>query len=226
MLRYVIALWMTGVLLAGFLVDIPRIKLLEHTARNLYFHVPMWFTMMVAFLVSAYHSARLLATGDLKHDIHAEEAARVGALFGILGLVTGMIWARFTWYLGTGLWWNFDPKQTMAAIQLLIYGAYFVLRASFDDSRRRARIAAVYNLFAASTLPFLLFVIPRQMKSLHPGAEGNPAFDEITAPVMRLVFYPAVLGFMGLFWWIYRQRVRLKEAEQELQRCCQEIPVA
>jgi heme exporter protein C len=47
------------------------------------------------------------------------------------------------------------------------------------------------------------------MASLHPGAEGNPAFSDITAPIMRLVLYPAFAGFIGLFWVLYTQRVRM-----------------
>lgn len=209
LIRNVVVVWLTLVILAGFLLDIPRINILEHTARNLYFHVPMWFTMMAAFFVSAYHSFHHLRSGEPIRDIRALQAARVGALFGILGLATGIMWARFTWYVGTNIWWNFDPKQTMAAVQLLIYGAYFTLRSAVDDGEKRGRIAAVYNLFAAATVPFLLYVLPRQMQSLHPGAEGNPAFSDITHPVMRLVFYPAVIGFIGLFWVLYTQRVRL-----------------
>ncbi len=208
-IRNIVVLWLTGVILGGFLLDIPRINILEHTARNLYFHVPMWFTMMAAFFVSAYHSVRYLQSRDPVRDIRALQAARVGAVFGLLGLATGIVWARFTWYVGTDIWWNFDPKQTMAAVQLLIYGAYFTLRSALEDPEKRARVAAVYNLFAAVTVPFLLYVLPRQMDSLHPGAEGNPAFSEITHPVMRLVFYPAVIGFIGLFWVLYTQRVRL-----------------
>jgi len=210
-IRNVVVVWLTLVILSGFLLSIPRIAILEHTARNLYFHVPMWFTMMAAFIVSAYHSLRHLQSGDLRRDVRALQAARVGALFGILGLITGIVWARFTWYVGTNVWWNFDPKQTLAAVQLLIYGAYFTLRSAIDDSEKRARIAAVYNLFAVVTVPFLLYVLPRQMESLHPGAEGNPAFSEITHPVMRLVFYPAVIGFIGLFWVLYTQRVRMAQ---------------
>lgn len=211
LIRNMVVAWLTIVILGGFLLSIPRIPILEHTARNLYFHVPMWFTMMAAFFVSAYHSLRHLQDGDLMRDVRALQAARVGALFGILGLVTGIVWARFTWYVGTDVWWNFDPKQTLAAVQLLIYGAYFTLRSAIDDAEKRARIAAVYNLFAAATVPFLLYVLPRQMESLHPGAEGNPAFSDITHPVMRLVFYPAVIGFIGLFWVLYTQRVRLAQ---------------
>lgn len=201
--------WLTLVLLGAFLLRIPRIHILEHTARNLYFHVPMWFTLMTAALVSAYHSLRYLQSGDPIRDVRAREAARVGLVFGLLGLITGIVWARFTWYLGTSLWWNFDPKQSFVLIQLLIYGAYFVLRSAVEDPEKRGRVAAVYNLFACVTTPFLLYTLPRQMESLHPGAEGNPAFSDITHPIMRLVFYPAVIGFIGLFWVLYTQRVRL-----------------
>jgi len=67
-------------------------------------------------------------------------------------------------------------------------------------------------------VPFFLYVIPRQMQSLHPGAEGNPAFSEITAPIMRLVFYPAIIGFIGLFWVLYTQRVRIAWLKLRLTR--------
>ncbi len=208
--------WMTLVILGGFLLRIPKIHILEHTARNLYFHVPMWFTMLAAAFVSGYHSYKSLKTKHLIHDIRAVEAARLGVLFGILGLITGAVWARYTWYVGTPKWWTFDPKQTMASIGVLMYGAYFVLRSTIDEPLKKARISAVYNLFASSTLPFLLYVLPRQFESLHPGAEGNPAFSEITHPIMRLVFYPACIGFIALFWVIYTQRVRLNSIRQRI----------
>ncbi|BBM73730.1 cytochrome c biogenesis protein [Rhodothermus marinus] len=217
LIRNAVFVWLTLVVLGAFLLRIPRIHILEHTARNLYFHVPMWFTLMAAALVSAYHSLRYLQSGDPVRDLRAREAARVGIVFGLLGLATGIVWSRFTWYLGTSLWWNFDPKQSFVLIQLLIYGAYFVLRSAVEDPEKRGRVAAVYNLFAFVTMPFLLYVLPRQMESLHPGAEGNPAFSDITHPIMRLVFYPAVIGFIGLFWVLYTQRVRLALLERRLE---------
>jgi heme exporter protein C len=207
--RNLVIAWLSVVLVAGLVLDIPRINILEHTARNLFFHVPMWFTMMSAMFLSGYHSLQVLRSGREISDIRALQAARVGFAFGLMGLITGIAWSKFTWYVGTDVWWNFDPRQTMAALQLVLYGAYFVLRTAFDDTERRARVSAAYNLFAALTVPFLLYVVPRQLTSLHPGADGNPAFSDITAPVMRLVFYPAVIGFIGLFWVLYTQRVRL-----------------
>jgi heme exporter protein C len=215
--RAAVLLVLSGVIVAGFLGWIPELKIIEQSARNLYFHVPMWFTLMAATFVSAYHSLRYLQTGDRLRDVRAREAARIGMVFGLLGIVTGMVWARFTWYEGTGKWWNFDPKQSMAAVLLLIYGAYFVLRDGIEDPDKRGRIAAVYNLFACTTMPFLLYILPRQMQSLHPGSEGNPAFSQTDlAPAMRWVFYPSVLAFIGLFWLLYTQRVRLARLREYL----------
>ena len=217
LVTFAIAGWMTAVILAGFLLSIPRLRILEESARNLYFHVPMWFALMAGMLVSAVYSARYLAKPRIEYDVRAEQAALVAMLFGVLGLVTGMVWARFTWYVGTGKWWNFDPKQSLTAVQLLVFSAYFVLRSSLDDERKRGRIAAVYNLFAVAVAPFLLYVLPRQLESLHPGGEGSPAFSQTDlAPEMRLVFYPAAVGFIALFWWVYTQRVRLRLAERRL----------
>ncbi len=221
-IRLIIIIWVTLVLLgafsfAGAWLNIPHVAMLEHTARNLYFHVPMWFTMMALTALSAVHAIQHLRTKNPVSDLRSSTAALVAIVFGLLGLATGSMWARFTWYEGTNIWWNFDPKQSMAAVQVLIYCAYFALRGALDDPVIRARIAAVYNIFAFATVPFLLYVLPRQLESLHPGAEGNPAFSDITDPIMRVVFYPAVLGFIGLGWLLYTQRVRLAHASDTLQ---------
>lgn len=208
--KWATAVWMTAVLVAGFLIPIPDIPILEQSARNLFLHVPMWFTMMVCFLFSFAYSIRYLGTGELDWDLKAVSATSVGLAFGICGLLTGSVWARFTW----GTWWTFaEPRMNLAAMSMMIFVAYFVLRSAFEDPRRRARLAAVYNIFGVTTVPFLLYIIPRQLPSLHPGAEGNPAFSEITAPELRLIFYPAVIGFIALSFWLRDLAVRAGRLE-------------
>jgi len=212
--KYLLIGWITLIITAAFLVKIPSIAILEETSRNLVFHVPMWFTMFAAFAAGMVYSVKYLSTENLDDDLKAESASMVGVLFGICGLLTGMVWARFTW----GTWWTFaEPKMNLSAIALLIYVAYFILRSAFDDEQLRARLSAVYNIFAASTVPFLLYVIPRQLPSLHPGADGNPAFSELTADELRFIFYPAIIGFFALAYWIANLRYRYRKISHSVE---------
>lgn len=198
---------------AGFLGGVPAKPILNETIRNLYFHVSMWFGMMIFFGVSVFNSVKYLRTGQLKFDNYAVEYANTGLLFGILGLVTGMVWAKFTW----GKAWSNDPKQIGAAIAILIYFAYQVLRNSMIDIDKRARIGAVYNIFAFAMLFPTIWIIPRLVESLHPGGMGNPAlnYNDIDSR-MRMLFYPvAVPAWTLLGVWITSLRLRLKSLEEQ-----------
>jgi heme exporter protein C len=193
--------------IAGFLVPVPRLAILNESIRNLYFHVPMWFGMMIIMLISVVYSIKYLKSSAQKLDDMAVSAAHTGILFGVLGIVTGMAWARYTW----GAWWVNDPKLNGAAIALLIYSAYIVLRNSLEDEQQRARISAIYNIFAFSTLVPLLFILPRMTDSLHPGNGGNPGFNVYDqAKFMRPVFYPAVIAWTLLGVWITQLSYRLR----------------
>jgi heme exporter protein C len=215
--KYIVAFWMTLVTVVGFSIEIPQIDILEQTARNLFLHVPMWFTMMIAFTMAFYFSIRYLNDEEMKWDRKAETATAVGLIFGICGLLTGSLWARFTW----GTWWTFaEPRMNLSALAMMIFVAYFILRTAFNDPEKRAKISAVYNIFGVTTIPFLLYIIPRQLPSLHPGADGNPAFSDMTAPELRIIFYPAVIGFIGLSIWmmdIINRYKRIKELTEEAQ---------
>jgi len=91
----------------------------------------------------------------------------------------------------------------------LIYFAYLVLRGSLEDEQQRARISAVYNIFAFSAMIPLLFILPRLTDSLHPGSGGNPGFNAYDLDnKLRMVFYPAVLAWTGLGFWLTELRIR------------------
>jgi len=199
---------------AGFLLPVPRLPILNETIRNLYFHVPMWFAMIFILFISVVYSILYLANGKMKNDNMAVETANTGIVFGIMGLLTGMVWAKFTW----GTFWTGDPKLNAAAVGMLVYLAYAILRGSFSDDQQRARISAIYNIFAFPVLVVLLFVLPRMAQdSLHPGMGGNPAFNQYDLnSTMRLVFYPAVLAFMLLSYWIATVRTRLRNLEYKM----------
>ena len=134
--------------------------------RNLMLHVPMWFTMFLLMGISFAQSIRTLRLGgDSGRDLKALSSVKVGLWFGVLGLLTGSLWARFTW----GAWWVDDPQLNGAFVTVMVYAGYLVLRGSVQDAKLRARLAAVYNLFGFCLLVVLLMVLPRFTESLHPG---------------------------------------------------------
>jgi heme exporter protein C len=203
-------------IVGGLLLPVPAIRQLQETIRNLYYHVCMWFAMMILFTTSVVYSIKHLRTLDYKYDIYAREYAAIGLLLGLLGYATGAIWASYTWadpnnpaYASFGSIVR-EPKLIGAAMAILIYFAYFVLRSSITDIDKRARVSAVYNVFAYAMLFPSIWIVPRLLPSLHPGQEGNPAlnFNDIDSR-MRMVFYPAVIGWTLLGVWISTLKIRL-----------------
>lgn len=195
------------VIVAGLLLDVPRLPILNETIRNLYFHVPMWFGMVLMLGGAAWHSIRHLRTSSVRSDVYAVELTNTAVLFGVLGLLTGMVWAKFTW----GAFWVGDPKLNTSAVGMMLYLAYLVLRSALPDPQQRGRISAIYNIFAFATFIPLIFVLPRLTDSLHPGNGGNPGFNAYDLDnKLRLVFYPAVIGWFLLGLWITNLRIRLQ----------------
>jgi|TARA_B100001245_G_scaffold219996_1_gene190217 heme exporter protein C len=195
------------VTIAGFLFDVPALPILNEAIRVLFFHVPMWFTMIFLLFISAINSYYYISKGRINYDIKSNEYANVGVFFGMLGIISGMLWAKFTW----GTYWTNDPKLNGSALGLLIYFSYFVLRGSVKDELKKAKISSVYNIFAFAMLIPLIFILPRMTDSLHPGNGGNPGFNVYDMnSQLRVIFYPSVIGFILLGIWITNIRVRIK----------------
>ena len=192
----------------GFLGPVPRLNVLNETIRVVYFHVPMWFSMITLMTISLVYSIKHLGSENIKHDTMASEMATTGFLLATLGLTTGAVWSRYTW----GAFWTNDPKLNGTAVTMLIYLAYFVLRSSVEDQQKKGRLAAVYNIFAFVMMIVFIGILPRMTDSLHPGNGGNPAFGEYDMNSdMRKVFYPAVIGWILMGLWITNLKVRYKK---------------
>lgn len=222
----------------GLTARLPELPGLAQSSRNLFYHVPMWFVVIVMMSMSLYHSIRLLRLTDpdltpsmppLLADIRAREAARLGMLFMVLGLVTGTVWGRVAWkphlaWTDPAAWWTNDPIIICALISLLIYLAYFLLRSSFAEPEQRARIAAAYNIFAFATLIPLYFIVPKMLPGLHPTSADSDAgggsfifMREGIDNTYRFLLYPSLLGFILLAVWAYEVRTRLESLRYRLE---------
>ncbi len=201
-------------IIAGFIGPVPTLPILHETIRNVYFHVPMWFAMITLYAISVFYSVKYLNNGKTEFDIIAVEAVNTGIVFCFLGLLTGMQWANITW----GEPWPNDPKLNGSAIATLMYLAYLVLRNALEEEQKRAKISAVYNIFAFPIMIVLLYILPKLTDSLHPGSGGNSTFSDLDMDnYMRPVFYTAVIGWILVGVWIctLRYRVRLIENKRK-----------
>jgi heme exporter protein C len=94
--------------------------------------------------------------------------------------------------------------------------AYFILRGSTPDEDKRARLSAIFNIFAFVLMVVLLMILPKFAQSLHPGKSGTPAFSKYDLDSsLRTVFYPAVIGWAMLGYWLYTLNLRIRKLEQQ-----------
>jgi heme exporter protein C len=205
--KWLCVLLLTYTVWQGFMVEVPRMAILHETIRNLFFHVTMWFSMIILMIASIVYGIRYLRSGNLEYDIKASACIHSGIFLGVLGLLTGSLWAKYTW----GAWWVNDAKLNGAAAAMLVYAAYLILRSSLEDEHKRARIAAVYSIFAFTLMLAFIIILPRMTDSLHPGNGGNPGFSNYDLDSkMRTVFYPAVIGWALLGAWISELEFRIR----------------
>ncbi|MFH1177298.1 MAG: cytochrome c biogenesis protein [Acidobacteriota bacterium] len=184
------------------------------SARIVFFHVPQAWVAVLAFCVNLVASLRYLRTRDLLDDARAAAAARLGLVFSVLATVTGSVFAKVMW----NSFWNWDPREISIAILLLVYAAYFALREAIPDDERRASLSAAYAVLAFVTMPFLVFVVPRIYWSLHPDTIINTRGSLGMESRMLQVLMAALVGFTGLFVWLYTLDVRLARVRLARQR--------
>lgn len=199
--------------IGGFLMPVPALPILHESIRNLYFHVPMWFAMIMLYLISVIYSIKYLNKGQTNDDLIAVESVNAGVIFCFFGLISGSLWANITW----GDPWPNDPKLNGSAIATLMYLAYLVLRNAIDEEQKRAKISAIYNIFAFPVMIVLIYILPKLTDSLHPGSGGNSGFSTLPMDnMLRVVLYPAALGWILIGVWIMtiRYRIRLIENKQ------------
>ncbi|PKM83616.1 MAG: cytochrome C biogenesis protein [Firmicutes bacterium HGW-Firmicutes-13] len=211
--KVLLGIWMSLVIVGSFLYAPPALGLGE-VSRIIYYHVPLAWAAVLAYLVSMINAFKYLRTSAVEYDHRASFNAEMGTVFALLATVTGALFAKATW----GAYWNWDPRQTSIFVLLLIYGSYFALRSAIDEEGLRARLSSVYAIIAFITVPFLVFIIPRVYATLHPDPIINVGGRLKMDSRMLQVFLSSLLGFTGLYFWIYNLQNRIISLKEKLKR--------
>ncbi len=204
--KILLFLGMSGMIVASFVTPMPQPQIGE-ASRIFYYHIPQAWISVVAFAMSMLFSVRFLRSRKTVEDDRAVAAASLGLLFALLATITGSVFARVTW----GSFWNWDPRETSIFILLLIYGAYFALRGAVEIPERRAALSGAYSIFAFVTVPFLVFVVPRMIPSLHPSdsiVDENISFT--MGPTVRTIFFASLALFTALYFWMFNLACRVQ----------------
>ncbi len=182
--------------------------------RIFYVHVACAWTGFVSFFLVFLANLGYLARRDPRFDWLAVSAAEIGVAFCSVVLITGPLWAKPVW----GIWWTWDARLTSTFVLWLLYVAYLLLRGLLPDPLRRARISAVFGIFAFLDVP-LVYMSIRWFPTQHPrpviaGGEGS-GLD----PVMWQVLLVCLAAMLALLGRLLVQRYRteaLRHAVEEL----------
>jgi heme exporter protein C len=201
-IAYVGAMWMVF----GYA---PREATMGDVQRIFYFHVASAWVGFFGFFVTFVAGVAYLVRGARRWDILAGASAEIGLTFITMTLVTGMLWARPVW----GVYWIWEPRLTISAVQWLLYVAYVMLRGSVMEPERQARFAAVYGIVAFVTVPLSWFAI-RWWRTIHPIVISG----EGMAITSRMVY--TLVASLGAFTLVYvtlvRRRTALEQARDDL----------
>ena len=189
----------------------PTEALQGDAQRIFYVHVPL-------AIVGAYGSAILLfigglgflIKGDLKWDRFAACAAELGVVFTSAQLLTAMMWAKPIW----GVWYAFDSRGILQLVLLLIFIAYFMLRAYLPDREKRAKLCSVFGLLGMIDVPFNYLSI-YIFRTQHPQPVVSPGGGGMD-PDMAKTFAVSLLAITIFYIFVFVRRLAIAKVEDEV----------
>ena len=166
------------------LLVLPNEAAQDAIYRIIFFHVPAAFTFMLAAFVSMAGSVAFLVKKDFRYDTMAASVTEIGLVFGVINLITGMIWARIIW----GIWWAWDARLTFMLISCLMYGGYLMLRQAMEEPTQRARSSAVLSILTFPAVVITYKAID-WWRTQHPGPVLRIRGADGMDPAMEATLY-------------------------------------
>jgi cytochrome c-type biogenesis protein CcsB len=119
----------------------------------------------------------------------------IGLVLFTVGNFLGGVWANESW----GRYWGWDPKETWAAVTILIYAA--VIHMRFIPALKSKYFYNLASLWAYSTVLMTYFGVNYYLSGLHSYAAGDPV------PIPIWIYY--VVGglvVLSVFAWFKRDK--------------------
>jgi heme exporter protein C len=174
-------------------------------SKIFYFHVPSWFAMFTAIGICGVASLVHLFKTSAKADRISEAAAEIAVVFGLIGLVTGPLWARKSW----GVWWQWDAKLTIALLLEMTFISGILVRKY--GGAGSDKLASAVGIFGLAVVPFVYEAV-NIWRTIHPLTSVVPTLP----PAMAFPFWFCVIAFMLLLAVLLMLRVNLGKRQAAL----------
>jgi heme exporter protein C len=189
------------------IANAPRETTMGLIQKVFYYHVPSAMMMFVSAFVCGIASTIYLFKRKPAADRVAVAAAELVAVFGLIVLVTGPIWARKAW----GVWWQWEARLTSTLVLWMIFLAYMLLRRYGGPGSDR--LSAALALFGMANVPFVYWSV-NVWRTLHPKTSVVMTLD----PAMRPAFWWSIAAFTLLYVVLMTARVRVEEQRARVEQ--------
>ena len=215
----VLGVWFAVGLLAVVAVYIRAIfftpiEAAQGAVQKLYYiHFPTALGAYIGIGITALCSIVYLWLKDERADRLAEAGAEVAAMFLVVVMSMGSIWAHVIW----GAWWVWwDLRLTLTLFLFFVTIAYLVLRGAIDDPSARGRYSAVLGILGALLIPFIHLSVYFTDARLHPmPIIAKPEKPSMT-PEMLVTFLSSFAAFSVLTFALIAARYRLSLQRETL----------
>jgi heme exporter protein C len=209
------ALWMLFSIYYVFMVA-PVEATMGIVQKIFYFHVPCWYGMYLGAAACFIGSAGYLYKGTIGWDALARGGADVAVVTGLMGLISGPLWAIKAW----GKAWTWDPRLTTSLLSFLIYVAYCVLRGFTGGGQSERKFAAALGVLGAANLPIIHYSVLK-WGGQHPNVINNGG-GGLQHPDMKLAFLFSSIAFTFFAIVLIWQRARAYLVETQVEALEQE----
>ncbi|MFW6369115.1 MAG: cytochrome c biogenesis protein [Myxococcota bacterium] len=172
----------------------PEEATMGFVQKIFYFHVSSAWACFLAVITGAVSTVVFLANRRDQADRLAHAALEIGAVFGLMVLLTGPLWGYKSW----GAPWKWDVRLTTFLVLELVLFAYLLTRAF--GGRGARMLSAAIAIFGTAQIPLVYFSVDL-WRGQHPPrvvAEGGLHPDMIPALVVCTTAF--MLLYLSLLW--------------------------
>lgn len=171
--------------------------------RVMYIHVPAAIWSLGVYVGMSIAALMFLVWKLKVADVVVTCAARLGALFTVLTLITGSIWGKPTW----GTWWIWDARLTSELLLLFIYMGIIAIRAAIPDKLQASKAASIVTLIGLVNIPIIHYSV-YWWNTLHQGDSLSLFGKSTIAPSMLHPLLAMIAAFFFYSVWIMCIQVR------------------